>query len=86
MRRTYPQRILNYLITREQTSDIGMSIFHRRVAENRFPKVREANKDYDTIHGIVMRTARRMTDKQHLLKRIAPGVFTLSAKGRRVAE
>lgn len=81
MRKTYPQRILNYLITQEQEGNIAW--FHRKIATQRFPKVR--NRGYDAIHGIVMRTARRMNEHS-LLKRIAPGIFILSDRGRRVAE
>jgi len=79
---TYSQRILNFLITQEQ--DGNTPVFDRRVAIKRFPKVRSIDRGYDTIHGIVMRTARRMNEHS-LLKRIAPGTFTLSARGRKVA-
>jgi len=79
---TYSQKILNILMTQEQSGK--MPVFNRGIATQRFPKVRNVNRDYDTIHGIVMRTARRMKTES-LLKRVGPGVFTLSARGRKVA-
>jgi len=79
---TYSQRILNFLIVQEQEGNTP--VFNRSVAARRFPKIRNADRGYDAIHGIVMRTARRMSDHS-LLKRIAPGTFVLSSYGRRVA-
>jgi len=75
MTKTYQSRILNILATEENTGK--PAVFNRPLAKRRFKNV------YD-VHGTIMRTARFMaTDK--LLKRIGPGQFKLTPKGRKVA-
>ena len=75
MTKTYQSRILNILATEEQKGN--QTVFNRPLANRRFKNV------YD-VHGTIMRIARFMaTDK--LLKRVGPGQFKLTPKGRKVA-
>ena len=76
---TYSQRILTILADQEQKGKIA--VFNRSVASRRFPKVQQKTSG---IHGIIMRTARKMKEDS-LLKRIGPGMFVLSARGRKVS-
>lgn len=75
MTKTYQSRILNILATEEQKGN--QAIFNKSVANKRF-------KNVANTHNTVMRVARFMaTDK--LLKRVGPGQFKLTPKGRKVA-
>ena len=70
---TYRDRILNILSKEEQKGK--QPLFTRSLAEKHF-------KNVEDIHGTIMRTARYMA-KDNLLKRISPGQFKLTAKGRK---
>lgn len=75
MAKTYQSRILNILATEEQKGN--QAVFNRLLASKRFKNV------YD-IHGTVMRTARLMASNK-LLKRVGPGQYKLTSKGRKIA-
>ncbi len=72
---TYQSKILNILVKSETSGNTA--IFDKKVAKRKFRKVED-------LHGTVMRVARSMVDTK-LLKRVGPGQFKLTAKGRKLA-
>ena len=66
MKKTYSQKILNYLVN-------DVEYFDKFVAKRKFKKV-------ENIHNTVMRTARQM-EQNGLLKRVSPGTFSLTQRG-----
>ncbi len=72
MKQSYSQRILNILFTQENKN--GKAVFNRSVASKRFPNVKD-------VDGTIMRRARELASKK-MVKRVAPGEYTLTAKGR----
>lgn len=76
MTKTYQSRILNILASAEQSGQ--PAVFNRPLAKKRF-------KNVSDIHGTVMRVARYMAE-DNLLKRVGPGQFKLTPKGRKAVK
>jgi uncharacterized protein YdbL (DUF1318 family) len=76
MKQTYAQRILNILFTEE--SKTGKSVFNHKVANRKFRTVKD-------VDGTIMRRVRELASKK-MVKRIRPGEYTLTAKGRRAVK
>ena len=72
MKQTYSQRILSILFTEE--SKTGKAVFNRKVASRKFRTVKD-------VDGTIMRRARELASKK-MVKRIGPGEYSLTAKGR----
>ena len=71
-KQTYSQRILNILFTEETKN--GTAVFNRSVASKRFRSVKD-------VDGTIMRRARELASKK-MVKRVGPGEYSLTAKGR----
>ena len=74
MRKSYSQRILSFLLEQEMKNE--NAVFNTQVAKRRFRNVSD-------VDGSVMRRARELASNK-MLKR-TNNVYTLTAKGRRVA-
>lgn len=73
MKQTYSQRILSFLV--KQESKNPNTTFNRKVATRTFRNVSD-------IHGTIMRTARELASNK-MLRRVSPGEYALTAKGRK---
>ena len=73
MKLTYSQQILSFLM--KQESKNPNATFNKKVATRKFRNVSD-------IHGTVMRTARELASSK-MLRRVSPGEYALTAKGRK---
>jgi len=72
MKQTYSQRILNFLVNEESKN--GKAVFNSKIANRKFRNVKD-------VDGTIMRRVRELASKK-MVKRVAPGEYTLTAKGR----
>lgn len=72
-RQTYSQRILSFLMKNEIKNP--NTTFNKKVATRIFRNVSD-------IHGTIMRRARELASNK-MLRRVSPGEYTLTEKGRK---
>ncbi len=76
MKQTISQKILTILSKQEVTNP--KATFNKKLATRKF-------RNDNDIHGVVMRRARELASNK-LLRRVSPGEYALTAKGRKAVK